>query len=200
MIWLGIGIVGIVAAGVIALIAYGLVTRDKYALSDITEFDRGRIPLHLLVDHKFNSRFRDAVVEAAEFWNTAIGTTWFVAPDVVGEGGSLIAIDPYNDDTNHGRAFAYTHLALTENKKGIAGASIRINTKRYDLHDLSITVLCNAIAHELGHTLGLAHDDISDSIMYGKARADGAMVMESDITFLREAYGERRQRRRPTEA
>lgn len=203
MIYAAIGL-GVFGAIVVGLLVYGLVTRDKCALPGITVFDRGRLPLHLLVDHSFGLRFRQALTEAVELLNGRLGATWVVYPGATGEGGSLVPVDPYNggaEDSKHRKAFAYAHLLVTEAGNAIAAAAVRVNTKRYDLNDLSITELRNALAHELGHCLGLAHDDLADSIMHPNARVGMSMdatLTDNDVEFLRDAYDERRNHKPAT--
>ena len=46
-----------------------------------------------------------------------------------------------------------------------------------------------AALHELGHVLGLDHDDEGGSIMWHQVRTDSTILLSGDVARLRAAYG-----------
>ena len=52
----------------------------------------------------------------------------------------------------------------------------------------SHSTLVEALRHEMGHCLGLAHDDYPESIMYGKLDQRAGIVSDHDKELLRKTY------------
>ena len=69
---------------------------------------------------------------------------------------------------------------------GDTPAILHIDTSRVSLMDSKCVEY--ALMHELGHIVGLAHDDILDSVMFPKQLQKEPRVTDRDVQFIRLAY------------
>lgn len=154
---------------IVGLIGYKVVTRkDREALVSVTRgWAREDLPLWV-VGHldAFN---------AVDFWRQ-------VAPEcfAVGEfSGSVINI-LRSDEPN-------PHTVISGTVGRIAKATIYL-PKNFD--EMPSHIRFRTLAHELGHVLGLDHDDFPESVMYPRADArEEPIVTEKDKQLLRIMYG-----------
>jgi len=179
----GLIIVAIAIALVATLIAFGVLTRDKGVMT-IAQWDPKRLPFTLIVEETLDGRrpqIREALRWAVSWWNKALDFEVFVPIGSVGLGDTI----PVMTMDREGRALALTRH--TTNDAGeILSAAVYVDL------DLSAKVnrteLRRGLAHELGHLLGLAHDDVTDSVMYSKATGSEPILTEADRALLITMY------------
>ena len=189
MIWI------FIAASVLSLagIAYGVVVvrknNERLGMHQITRWNRKWVPLTIVVGEEFlseeQSRLTDAVKAAARFWNEQTKIKLFAPQGDVGDGGVIpIMRQPLSDimADKHKDAVAYAELAINKSIKSAAVYMV-------NWENLPTTVLARAMKHELGHCLGLMHDEIEYSVMYGKTSKHVYCVSPDDKAFLKEVYG-----------
>lgn len=133
----------------------------------------GSIPLATTVDPDGRRFDRDAEA-AGEIWNRAVDTIIFSHLGEIALDGAI---------TIHGTA----DLDHAEARKFILTGSCDIIGAEVHVPYASVDPILR-IAHELGHTLDLAHDLDPDSIMNPAHRA-GSDVTEEDAVAIRERYG-----------
>lgn len=144
-------------------------------------------PLEVVVDRRFSSEQQDALQEAILDWNEAVGSDVFTLQREIDWWDSEIQ----NPHTNT----IYVLLAdiPDDPPSVIQGLSIVHDDSCYI--DRALVFFDVAVPdgdamlvfmHELGHTLGLAHDpDWQPSIMYPYANTSGGRILMDDINFVR---------------
>lgn len=105
----------------------------------------------------------DSIRWCVDWWNEQVGTTVFIVGGQVqgeeaaafGQGApGIVPLMPKGRD-------AKPHTSLRVQANGLVLASpVFLDSERDEFFQRKI------LAHELGHCLGLAHDDSSDSVMY----------------------------------
>lgn len=192
----------LLAAGALAVIIAAAilinVTRTDYGFiaaegGGTVSWDRSNLPVTLYVDPSAEA-WLEAVDRAAEQWNAIVGKKVFKVVSVSGFDRSecratgtirdpaVFISQSLNDQTGEGG-----HAKLHWNSK--------LNIRCVDLvfaRNAPKELWDKIAAHELGHTLGLAHDELDGSIMYygGRALRWGMdAVTEHDKELLRTTYG-----------
>lgn len=89
-----------------------------------------------------------------------------------------------------GSAFAWTDVRLAEDGLTIISASILLDEESRQMK-VNPKMLQSAIAHELGHVLGLRHSSNSADLMYQGGVVAGKAVSEADRRTLRMLYDNR---------
>jgi hypothetical protein len=190
MIW--IVVIGSILA--IGAIVYGVVrarrASEALGMAQIRKWKKGWVPITLLIDSgDFHQdevpKLIDAVKSAARFWNEQTGIKLFASPAEVGTGATIPVMrhDPLTMDP-HENAVAYASLAVNLN-----GTLTRAAVYMVNWENLPSIELARAMKHELGHCLGLAHDENDLSVMYGQNSRSIYCVSPADKAFLREVYG-----------
>ncbi len=182
-------ILSVLAAGGVA---YGVLRKKKelLGLNQITKWKKNWVPITVIVNEddflpEEVARVLDATSKAARFWNEQTGVTLFVPPDGVGAGVVVPVMrhDPLTMEESN--AVAYASLTVNRISGSLIGAAVYLS----EWENLPSMVLARAMKHELGHCLGLAHDDIEFSVMYGKISQRVYCVSPADKAFLQEVYG-----------
>lgn len=187
MIWI------FIAACVLAVggIAYGVLVdrkkREKLGMGQITRWKKEWVPMTLVIDGDFadeeSARIFSSIKAAARFWNREVGITLFAAPGNVGTGAVVPVMRQPITEEGHENAVAYAALTIRE---GQLHAAVIYMSNWENLPSLTLD---RAMKHELGHCLGLAHDEIEFSVMYGEVSKQVYCVSKADKEFLKEIYG-----------
>lgn len=148
-------------------------------------------PLHIAVDRRLSPERQDALQEAVLEWNEAAGATVFTIDRFIdwydreymhrAQGWIYILVGDLPDIIEHG---VVNHL------QGFCDLDWHTPdcTDRNALITLDVAVP-NADAmlvfkHELGHALGLEHDNWQPSIMWPYARESGNRILPDDLNFV----------------
>lgn len=157
---------------------------DKGMLPQGKDWDRSRIPISLVFDYEgfryIITRMKFVYAEALRFYNREVGAIVFNMIDDIGRGG-LVTIKAGEID-----ALGRTDLTFDSDGK-IKTAFITMDPTR--ISGLSDDVLIGVAAHELGHVLGLDHDEDGGSVMYHKANSLTKLKLtDKDVELLRNTY------------
>jgi hypothetical protein len=132
-----------------------------------TSWEKPRVGVELAIR---DGVYRRACSSAVSFYNDVIGRPFLVL------GGRDIVISDTGDDPSH----AFTDISYRH--RSIAHADIVLPVGVTDI----AWVVC---AHEIGHALGLAHDNENHfSLMYTRAGLNMALT-DYDRRILKERYG-----------
>lgn len=166
---------------------------------------KGRVPVEMRLHQSVPEEYRQAMVSAAEVWNKALGRTIIVVNADQPLGGP---VESKKDNQNviyfypTWEAERNTEQARTSIYwKGdtIEEADIRINTTNFSYYvqtegKTSPTNKVNVealVIHEMGHVLGLRHNDIvGGSVMAStlKSGYDRTKLVENDVKSLKCEY------------
>ena len=142
------------------------------------------VPLMVVVDPSVYS-WADTFEKACAFWNNATGMTLFLFNGELEDAESFAGRSPGVVPVLAGSSEGNPHTKLTSEADGtMMSAPIYVRpheawSKRYKI-----------AVHELGHALGLAHDDIPKSVMFPMlGDPTEVYATESDRKVLREWYG-----------
>jgi hypothetical protein len=197
-------IVGVVfGAAVLALLIYGIVTHKTRALEgdagtlDELKFAPDWVPLTLIIDTEL-SELEDHVIGAvkiaAAWWEEETGRRYFVPPGELELQGHVVPIleAPEGAEEEHSEnAVAYVDPRINHDGFLASAAVYLLPSWR----GRTTEQLAQIFKHELGHCLGLAHDEDARSIMYGTLGSRGQFVSPNDMATLLELYPELPDRR-----
>jgi len=190
MIW--VFIIATVAA--VAGIAYGVLRKKKpeaTGMDIITRWDKDWVPISMIISSDFSeeefAKLDAAIKAAASFWNRESGVPGLFAELSRGALVPIMRHDPLTMDEPSEHACAYASITVDQ-----TGSLRRAVIYMVDWEHLDSLSLARVLKHELGHCLGLAHDEIEYSVMYGKAIKRLYCVSPADKAFLQEVYGNER--------
>lgn len=159
---------------------------------------KGTAPIKMALSNQVPADFEVSIRRAAETWNQALGKT-------------ILVIEPYRvgggAPGRDGQNVIYYMTAWEADKTAeqartslywvgdqIQEADIRLNAQNYTFYGLSTipgSVSMESLAvHELGHVLGLKHNDSSPSVMatYLKTNQERTQLQSSDQASLNCEY------------
>lgn len=162
--------------------------KDAGTLDNLPVWKSGSVPFTLILDAALQGiRLRRACTEAVAFWQRQVPGLWANFGDV--GSGATVPIMPARKMANwdkvvsHG-AVGYTRLTVHDGHTWSAAVYL----DAYRLDDLTDLQLMRAIAHELGHVFGLAHDGNRLSVMYPATLNEPPTVTAKDRALLLGLY------------
>jgi len=166
--------------------------KDHGRLPGLMMWPPGSVPFLVMLDTDISPNgLNEALAWAVNFWRLGAHTSLFAAPGEVPEGGKTVPImssDKWPDwPTTEccSKRFGYTNLIQRQGELWSAAVYIDVAMA----HTMNERDLRRGLAHELGHVLGLAHDEIEESIMFRSVPVDAdPIVTESDKTMLQAMY------------
>jgi hypothetical protein len=159
-----------------------------YTPPEVKVFDLSWPPLVLDVDLELkrrDERLEKAVISAATYWNQKTDLTLFIPPGERCVGTHTILILPQPKEPVFEQSVVYTRC-YADDRGSLASATIyvRPEAKRSTAQELD-----RVFTHALGHCLGLTHDGIHGSVMYGDESNGIYSVLDRDVVLLRSVYG-----------
>ena len=180
---------------VLGLLVYGIVTHEQRRQGEEKGFlDKLKLrpdwpPLTLIVASDFSQleeRLIRIVKEAAKWWEEQTGVRYFVPPGELNANGHVIPIMPAPLDSLHDPDHSLAYVQPMVDKEGFLSSAAVYLQPAWDYQDDEVLVI--AMRHELGHCLGLAHDEYEESIMFRTAKKRQTFVSEPDKKRLVETY------------
>ena len=155
--------------------------KEKGLIEDIKTIHEDWVPITLIIDMGIH----DSVVkfnmqEAIDFWNKGMDMRLFANVSDIDRGAIIPVI--YAALNN---AFARTVIKLSDTGRPKAA---RIELDEDKIKHASDSELTRALAHELGHLLGLDHDNEQKSVMYGKLSNWSYKITDADKKLLKDIY------------
>ncbi len=160
------------------------------------------VPIHLYLHTSIPSAWEKAIRTAADTWNQAYGRELLIIePNRVG--GEAPARDGMNviylmSTWEAERASEQARTSLYWVGDQIQEADIRINGQNYQFYSSDVSVNTNVQAvsveslliHELGHVIGLRHNDAAPSVMatYLQSNHDRNVLQAADTSNLKCEY------------
>lgn len=175
-----------IAVGVV--IVYMVVSRKDRTELDQVVIDPNNAPFSIFLEDElkevFGPSFLEAVEEAIYFINDSVGGELFSKLGTFGAGDivPLMAYDQTLCEAGYCNEHAYAFTRIADGK----AEAIYVDTTSDTFDPVQ---MAKALAHELGHVLGLSHDDFVESFMYPKLTTRDTSMTSKDRDFLRKSYG-----------
>ncbi len=181
-----------IGVGSVGAVAYALRSRPKAAAEEdaalpriIHLWDPEKLPVTVLpiAERAADVAVRQHLRWAMQWWCDNVGVRLFVP---LGSHGSGCIVPVVDERRHEGSAIKATTKL---NARGaIISAQVRADTGQ--LVGMPADAVRRLLVHELGHLLGLEHDDARDSVMYPHVGPAGEYeVSTADRVLLREMYG-----------
>jgi hypothetical protein len=191
MVWIILAI--LFSGAVVVLLVYGAIVRGhptlEHGFLDKLKLRPDWVPLTLVVSTEFaqaEERLIGIVKEAAKWWEEQTGVRYFVPPGEVGARGHVIPIMGAPIDSLHDPNHSLAYVQPMVDKEGFLATAAVYLQPGWDFEDDEVLLI--AMRHELGHCLGLAHDEYEESIMFKTAKKRQTHVSQHDKDLLLETY------------
>jgi len=150
------------------------------------------LPITIVVSPTFDQFETEAIQQSVNYWNEVVGREIFVM--TIGLSNDIYFVDDVITITEHdltndcGRHF----LGLTTRRRiyDIVGVPLLYDSAHIEIHDKHVhnSSYIRTIVHELGHAIGLFHDDNIGSVMYPSI-LDGEWFIEpEDLEYIRSFF------------
>jgi hypothetical protein len=187
--WVFLGFLAVIAAVCFYFIYLKGRWRDKAFMRGADSLPliwaKGHLPLQVLVSFDLSASWRLAILKAISQYNDKVGRRVFMNPAFPAASfsystptsGAVIVRDDNGGDPKHGVTMLYPQSAPVV-------ACIVTLPQSVDGQPL-----CDQIAlHEFGHVLGLAHDELKESIMWPTTQGRPGALTDDDVKNLKWAY------------
>ncbi len=160
---------------------------DSGTLPDLPPWANGSKPFMLIIAGDITTaELVRACERAMQFWGEHVPGMWLN----YGNAGLGATVSLMSCDTLHpplrDRCGGFGHTQFTIQENHILSAAIYVDATL--IGKMTELQLWRAIAHELGHVVGLAHDDLRRSVMYHKALDQQPTVTAQDRNLLQGIY------------
>lgn len=169
---------------------------------------KGQVPITMVLNESVPKEYEQAIVNAAETWNRTLGKTIFQIDLSKREQGTTTTrkdtknVIYFYDHWEADRPNEQARTSIYWKGDLIEEADIRVNAVNFNFYSLanesanvnSVSTgavnIESLIIHEMGHVLGLRHNDKSTSVMatYLKSNTDRVKLSEADMKSLKCEY------------
>jgi hypothetical protein len=188
----------------------GFLVRDGVEL----KWSRGHLPIAVLLDESAADYLPEFEAAAAAFHAAVFDRSYFsIGPFMHPSTAVLPALsNAFHDEKARAslrstvlvvgdgpldmRHLGSTDLRYDERNGQILNAIVLLPPRAQAIEALGLgdpvhgqQLAYQAALHELGHVLGLDHDDEASSIMWHQVRTDSTILLSGDVARLRAAYG-----------